>query len=164
MAWVLGVAGTAITAVIVSLLVPYIDQNIVSTWLPAATQFVADDFDYPVPAWSIAAGAVGILVLRWLLRAVTRRSNPDAQLFAYTTDSLGPWHFHWNWAKDRYGRRTVRNLNPICSVHDVALKSAGRDLTCPMCRRVFPPLDRNSRDDFRRTIPRKAAARYGTEV
>ena len=162
--WVLGVAGTAITALIVSLLVPYISGNLPGVWLPAATQFAQQYLTYPVPAWSILAAVVGILVLRWLFRAVAHRANPDAELFAYTTDTFGPWHFHWNWTRDRYGRRTIRNLSPICSVHDATLKVVGSGLVCPKCRRVFPPLDRTSLDHFRQTIARKAAARYGVEV
>jgi len=161
---VLGVAGTAVTALIVSILVPYLSARLTGAWLPAATEMAQGYLTYPVPAWTILAAVVGILVLRWLVRAIAHRANPDAELFSYTTDTFGPWHFHWNWARDRYGRRTIRNLSPICSVHDTTLKVVGADLVCPRCRRVFPALDRTSLDHFRQTIAKKAAARYGVEV
>jgi hypothetical protein len=162
--WVLGVLGTAITALIVSTLVPYLQGKLIDAWLPQIAQQVRDWATYPVPAWVVAAALLALLLLRLAVRGVRRKANPDADLFGYTTDSFGPWHFHWRWSRDRFGRRAIRNLTPICSVHDLALGKNGRALACPKCGRSFPALDRQSLDHFRQTIAKKAMVKYGVEL
>lgn len=162
--WVLGVVGTAFTALVVSLLVPYLQGSLIDAWLPQFATVARDWVTYPVPAWTIVAALFVIAFLRWIIRKVARKVNPDADLFAYITDTFGPWHFHWRWTKDRFGRRAIRNLTPICSVHDLALQRSSRALTCPKCGRTFPPLDRQSLDHFRQTIARKAMAKFGVEL
>jgi hypothetical protein len=162
--WILGVLGTAITALLVSVLVPFLKGSLIDTYLPQFAQLVRDWANYPVPAWAIAAALGVIIVIRWVVKKIVRKANPDAELFAYTTDTFGPWHFHWKWAKDRFGRRAIRNLSPICSVHDVALHKQGNALACPRCGRSFPALDRQSLDHFRETIARKAMAKFGVDL
>jgi hypothetical protein len=162
--WLLGVIGTAITTLAVSILVPYIRDNFIGSLLPEAAKTTLYYLEFPLPAWSVVAAVAAFLVLRLLIRKIIRKTNPDAELFSYTTDTFGPWHFHWTWTRDRFGRRAIRNLSPICSVHDLILKKTDKELVCPKCRRVFPPLDRNALDHFRQTIAKKAAARYGVEL
>ena len=157
--WIVGVSGTVVTTVVVSLLVPYIRDNLVSAW-----EVARDYLDYPVPAWSVAAAIAALLLVRWVYGRLRRRPDPDAELLTYRTDSFGPWHFHWTWTKDRFGRRAIRHLNAICSVHDLVLKKAGQELVCPKCHRTFPDLDHHALEHFRQTIARKAAARYGIEL
>jgi hypothetical protein len=162
--WVLGVLGTAVTALIVSTLVPYLQGKLIDAWVPQVAEYVKEWAAYPVPAWTVAAGLVALLFLRLIVRKVSRTANPDADLFSYTTDSFGPWHFHWRWSRDRFGRRAIRNLTPICSVHDLALRKSGNALACPKCGRSFPALDRQSIDHFRQTIAKKAMSKYGVEL
>ena len=162
--WLLGVIGTAATTLAVSILVPYLRDNFIGSLLPDAAKTALYYLEFPLPAWSVVAAVAAFLVLRFLIRKIIRKTNPDAELFSYTTDSFGPWHFHWTWTRDRFGRRAIRNLSPICSVHDLILKKTDKDLVCPRCRRVFPALDRDALDHFRQTIAKKAAARYGVEL
>jgi hypothetical protein len=162
--WILGVLGTALTALIVSTLVPYLQQNLWEAWLPGLTGFASEWATYPVPAWTLAATAAGVLFLALVARKIRRKANRAEGLSTYRTDSFGPWHFHWRWSKDRFGRIAIRNLTPICSVHDLALRSTAKELVCPKCRRTFPPLDRQSLDHFRQTIARKAMSKFGVEL
>jgi hypothetical protein len=162
--WILGVLGTALTAVIVSTLVPYLQRNMWEVWVPGLSGFVNDWATYPVQAWSIPATAAAAFLLTWLFRRIGRKARRAEGLSTYTTDSFGPWHFHWRWSKDRFGRVTIRNLTPICSVHDLALRSNTKELVCPKCSRTFPHLDRQSLDHFRQTISRKAMTKFGVEL
>ena len=162
--WILGVLGTAVTALIVSALVPYLQKNLWEVWVPGLGGFVNEWATYPVPAWAAAAAVVTAFLLSWLLRKIGRKARRAEGLSTYITDSFGPWHFHWRWSKDRFGRITIRNLTPICSVHDLALRSNTKELVCPKCRRTFPVLDRQSLDHFRQTIARKAMTKFGVEL
>jgi hypothetical protein len=112
----------------------------------------------------VGSVAAGVLFLALVARKIGRKANRAAGLSTYTTDSFGPWHFHWRWSKDRFGRIAIRNLTPICSVHDFALRSTAKDLVCTKCRRTFPPLDRQSLDHFHQTIARKAMSKFGAEL
>ena len=159
MGWLLGVGGTVATAVVVSFLVPYLRDNLVAGW-----NLAREYLQYPVPAWTLAAAVAAVLALPWVARRARRRPDPDAELLTYTTDSFGPWHFHWTWTRDRFGRRAIRHLNAICSVHDLVLRKVGKELVCPRCHRAYPVLDHGALDQFRQTIAKKAAARYGVEL
>jgi hypothetical protein len=158
------VLGTVLTAVIVSTLVPYLQRSLWEVWVPGLGDLMNEWATYPVPAWSLAATFAGVIALSWLLRRVGRKARGEQGVTTYTTDSFGPWHFHWRWSKDRFGRMTIRNLTPICSVHDLALRSDTKELVCPKCSRTFPHLDRQSLDHFRQTISRKAMAKFGVEL
>jgi len=157
--WLLGVGGTVVTAVTVSLLVPYVKDNLIAGWSIARGYL-----QYPVPAWTVGAAALAVLAVGGILGRAIRRRDPDAELLTYTTDSFGPWHFHWTWTRDRFGRRAIRHLSAICSVHDLVLRKVGKELVCPRCHRVYPDLDHDALDHFRQTIAKKAAARYGVEL
>jgi hypothetical protein len=158
--WLLGLGGTVATAAVVSILVPFVRDNLVTAW-----NVLRGYLESPVPAWTAITAGAAALALGWLVRRIARgRRNPDTELLAYTTDTFGPWHFHWTWTRDRFGRRAIRHLSAICSVHDLVLKKEGKDLVCPRCHRIFPALEHDALDHFRQTIARKAAARYGIEL
>jgi hypothetical protein len=157
--WLLGVGGTVATTVVVSFLVPYVRDNLVAGW-----GIAREYLQYPVPAWALGAAVLAVMALSLIFRRVRKRTDPDAELLTYTTDSFGPWHFHWTWTRDRFGRRAIRHLSAICSVHDLVLRKVGSELVCPKCRRTYPALDHGALDQFRHTIAKKAAARYGVEL
>jgi hypothetical protein len=130
--WILGVRGTAITVLLVSVCAPFLKSSLIDTCLPQFAQLVRDWASFSVPAWTIAVALAVFIHFRWIINRVVEKTNPDAELFAYITDT--------------FGRRAIRNLFPVCSVHDVVLHKQENALACPRCGRSFPSLDRQSLD------------------